>query len=62
MRRYMIYIEADIPILDDDLLEEDYMGLDKDDHTGAACNSVQRIVGHTGIQVLESFCSVVDDV
>jgi hypothetical protein len=37
MKRYIIFIEADIPILDTDLLDEDYIGLNKDDHTGARC-------------------------
>lgn len=69
MKRYMISIEADIPVLDIDLKDEDYDGINPDIIESspdlaielAAVNAVQRIVGHTGIQVIEAYCSGVDN-
>ena len=71
MKRYMIFIEADIPILATDLMDVDYLGIDiplgsvdaqKERAEQAAANAVQRIVGHTGIQVIHTFCTKIDEI
>lgn len=59
MKRYLIAIEGEIPVLESDLTQEDFdaVGLDPyDDHTpedyqAAAEWAASRIVVHTGLDV-----------
>ncbi len=59
MKRYMIAIEGEIPVLDCDLTQEDFdaVGLDPrdeytpEDYQAAAEWAATRIVAHTGLDV-----------